>query len=107
LSRILFSGSIALNAGLLSLLLLVCAGPFMRSGEFWEGLAFLWVFSLPAVVVSAGVRWRVYPRYVAIDGIQSRLTLYVGLVVATTVGAPGITYLVLALVSLIGALHAA
>lgn len=88
LSRILFCGSIALNAGLLSLLLLVCAGPFVRSGDFWQGLAFLWLFSLPLVLACAGVSWRAYPRYAAANGTTSRVMLYVGLVMATAVAAP-------------------
>lgn len=107
LSRILFCGSIAFNSGLFSLLLLVCAGPFMPSGDFWEGFAYLWLFSLPVVVVCASACWQVYPRYVAAAGVAARVVLYVGLVIATSVAAPGITLLMLIVVARVAALRAA
>ena len=54
---------IAVTALLLSLAVVVSAGPFIENGERWEGLGILWWFSIPAMVVCGVVSAFVYRWY--------------------------------------------
>jgi hypothetical protein len=103
MARFLFSGSLLLNAVLLSLLLLVCSGPFMPGGEHWEGWAYIWLFSLPAMLMCAAACSFAYPRYRAAPSTRSRVALYLGMVGATVVAAPVLTLLVWEVLSRSGA----
>ena len=83
-SRVLFGISLSANATLLSLLVLVCSGPFLPTGEHFFGLAFIWVFTLPGVFVASGFLSAQLSRYMAWDRAPKRIAFYLGLVVATS-----------------------
>jgi hypothetical protein len=95
MSKWLFSGSIFLNAILLSLLALVGSGPFVPSGEHWEGLAFNWLFSLPLMLVLSLALSQGYANYRSAVGTFARVGRYVAYVLLAALGAPALTVLFL------------
>jgi hypothetical protein len=79
----------------------------MSREENWEGWAYTWLFSLPAMLVLSAAFSTAYPRYVAARSSRSRVALYIALVVTTVIAAPILTRLVVEALSFGGLLGAA
>ena len=92
LGRFLYGLSIATNAALLGLVVVVALGPVVPNGEDWLGLAYTWYFSLPVVaLLSLCTVWG-FTRYRSREAVSKILFFYASQVVSVAVLAASITY---------------
>lgn len=91
----MFAASIAVNALLLSFLVMASAGPLFPGGEHWLSIAIPWALSAPLAIVLSILCLRFYPRYIQSSSAGQRVLTYVSLVAAVAAAAPMITSVLL------------
>ena len=90
MGRTLYFVSIAFNSGLWTFIAAASIASFVYSNdpESMEGWGLMWFFSLPVMVIAAGIATLTYPAYRDAESIRVRALLYLAVVLAVGLAGP-------------------
>jgi hypothetical protein len=91
---------IAVSSSILSLIIAVIIGTYFIHGEEAIGIGFIWIFSLPLIIVFSSESAHFFRNYLNNKNIRLRTVFCVGIIIGVTLIAPFLTYAVLKLIKL-------
>ena len=91
---------IAVSSSILSLIITVIIGTYFIHGEEAIGIGFIWIFSLPLIIVFSSESSHFFRKYLNSKNFKLRAVFYVGIIIGVTLIAPFVTYAVLKLIKL-------